>query len=62
MSPIELRVIAITACVLRIDPRIIDRDDSFVTDLGAESIERACTCPPFRSRRFWERVGKRKKG
>ena len=39
MSPIETRVIAITACVLRIDPRSISRDDSFVMDLGARSMQ-----------------------
>jgi acyl carrier protein len=39
MSPIETRVIAITACILHIDPRTISRDDSFVMDLGAESIQ-----------------------
>lgn len=39
MSPIETRVIAITACVLHIDPRAIRRDDSFVMDLGAESMQ-----------------------
>jgi acyl carrier protein len=39
MSPIEVRVIAITACVLHADPRSIRRDDSFVMDLGAESIQ-----------------------
>lgn len=39
MSPIEARVIAITACVLHVDPRSIRRDDSFVMDLGAESTQ-----------------------
>lgn len=39
MSPVEIRVIAITACVLHIDPRSIRPDDSFVMDLGAESIQ-----------------------
>lgn len=39
MSPLETRVVAITACVLHIDPRTISHDDSFVMDLGAESIQ-----------------------
>jgi acyl carrier protein len=39
MSPIETRVIAITACVLHLDPRAIRRGDSFAMDLGAESIQ-----------------------
>ena len=39
MSPIERRVIAITACILHIDPRSISPADSFVLDLGAESIQ-----------------------
>jgi len=39
MASIQERVIAVTARVLQLDPREISLEDSFTTDLGAESVQ-----------------------
>jgi len=39
MATVAERVIAVTARVLRLDPREITADSSFTADLGAESVQ-----------------------
>ena len=39
MATVEERVIAVTARVLQLDPKQIKLEDSFTTDLGAESVQ-----------------------
>ncbi len=39
MATVEQRVIAVTARVLRLDPKDIKRESHFARDLGAESIQ-----------------------
>jgi acyl carrier protein len=39
MATVEERVIAVTARVLRLDPKDIQRSHHFARDLGAESIQ-----------------------
>ena len=39
MATVEERVIAVTARVLKLDPREIQPEHAFTTDLGAESVQ-----------------------
>lgn len=39
MPTVEQRVIAVTARVLKLDPKEIKREHVFTTDLGAESVQ-----------------------
>jgi acyl carrier protein len=39
MATVEERVIAVTARVLKLDPREIKAEHAFTTDLGAESVQ-----------------------
>jgi acyl carrier protein len=39
MATVEERVIAVTARVLQLDPATIKPEQSFATDLGAESVQ-----------------------